>query len=460
MATEILIECPFCGSMSETDYQIMLHIENSHPENRSTLLGVDDQTQAAPISMPHDGDQYACCPLDGCGETVSFADLDSHINYHSEEYNSRRLDLDRSSNESKDQNKPHSHGTISPKHDRVRHETIVLNKRRHAEDPCFGSKSAWKGLLKKSQTPVKSGSSSQRNDKRKVKSELGPHANEKQMPIWLAKLLRDEDGKVKTINKIQNGELNKVEICPNMMVGVIPVLAQLLDQDKSSEYAYLCHPSVMHVSKLRREGGFCGYRNIQMLCSYVNATELQGHESFNSRIPSIFEIQDYIETAWDIDINPQGRFETGGIRGTRKYIGTPEAQAMFFSLGIACNAEGIRSDASKLAHEILFDTVERYFNNNCDKNESKLRQTLLPPVYLQHSGHSMTIIGFERKRDKSKNVIVFDPATRDNNNITTRIGQTFQHETPENLLKAYRKGVNYFKKYNEFELLKLTSLPS
>jgi zinc finger-containing ubiquitin peptidase 1 len=32
--------------------------------------------------------------------------------------------------------------------------------------------------------------------------------------------------------------------------------------------------------------------------------------------------------------NSAGRIETGGVRLTRKYIGTPEAQALFMSLGV------------------------------------------------------------------------------------------------------------------------------
>ena len=31
-----------------------------------------------------------------------------------------------------------------------------------------------------------------------------------------------------------------------------------------------------------------------------------------------------IERAWDMGFNVNGRIETGGICGTRKYIGTPE----------------------------------------------------------------------------------------------------------------------------------------
>lgn len=60
------------------------------------------------------------------------------------------------------------------------------------------------------------------------------------------------------------------------------------------------------------------------MTSYIVGVRSQGHGNLKDRIPSIFEIQDHIETAWDLGINSQGRTETGGIRGTRKYIGTPD----------------------------------------------------------------------------------------------------------------------------------------
>ena len=37
--------------------------------------------------------------------------------------------------------------------------------------------------------------------------------------------------------------------------GIVPVVEQLLRQSKSTEYAFLCHPAVQHISKLRGEGG-------------------------------------------------------------------------------------------------------------------------------------------------------------------------------------------------------------
>lgn len=92
-----------------------------------------------------------------------------------------------------------------------------------------------------------------------------------------------------------------------------------------------------------------------MMVSYIVGANAFGADHFGGKIPSIFKIQDFIETAWDHGINARGRIETGGIRGTRKYIGTPEvcrmqqcnshgrdpyqpvseqAQAVFCSLGI------------------------------------------------------------------------------------------------------------------------------
>jgi hypothetical protein len=60
------------------------------------------------------------------------------------------------------------------------------------------------------------------------------------------------------------------------------------------------------------------------LCSYIIGVRSQGYDRLSGNIPTIFEIQNYIEEAWDFGINAVGRDETGGIRGTRKYIGTPD----------------------------------------------------------------------------------------------------------------------------------------
>lgn len=65
-----------------------------------------------------------------------------------------------------------------------------------------------------------------------------------------------------------------------------------------------------------------------MLVSHIIGVGAQGQEHFNGKIPSILDIQMAIEHAWDLGINAQGRIETGGIIGTRKYIGTPDVSRL------------------------------------------------------------------------------------------------------------------------------------
>ena len=63
-----------------------------------------------------------------------------------------------------------------------------------------------------------------------------------------------------------------------------------------------------------------------MMVSYIQQTRSEGHDCFSSKIPGVLQLQNMIEQAWDSGINEVGRLETGGIRGTRKYIGTPEVR--------------------------------------------------------------------------------------------------------------------------------------
>lgn len=147
------------------------------------------------------------------------------------------------------------------------------------------------------------------------------------MPSWLLKQL--EMGAPTTVaNKIDHdGKLIRVESTANEIRHIIPVLAQLCEQDRTVAKAYLCHSDVRHVVKMSKEGGFCGYRNIQMMLSYIQDTKSPGHSHFPGKLPSILQLQDAIECAWDKGINAGGRVETGGIKGTRKHIGTPEVSS-------------------------------------------------------------------------------------------------------------------------------------
>ena len=137
------------------------------------------------------------------------------------------------------------------------------------------------------------------------------------MPHWLRQLL-EKGAKVSTDSQIsRDGRLIRTETVANEMRGIIPVLAQLCAQDDDVSRAYLCHPDVTCVVKMPKEGGFCGfvvlassnvafvltihsYRNIQMMISYIQKTRSEGYGSFTGRVPSILELQEMIEHAWDL----------------------------------------------------------------------------------------------------------------------------------------------------------------
>lgn len=140
------------------------------------------------------------------------------------------------------------------------------------------------------------------------KRELGPYAFERRMPDRIAKLIESESSRNKSVDQIT-------------------CLASLLELDVKVDVAYLCDPSVVHVSRVPREGHhFCGYRNIQMILPDPHP------------ICSIPDLQNMIEQAWDRGFNRHGRVETGGIVGTRKHIGASEV-----SFPISLTLQGVPS---------------------------------------------------------------------------------------------------------------------
>ena len=151
------------------------------------------------------------------------------------------------------------------------------------------------------------------------------------MPSRLKRLLEKGDVLVPRTRIAPDGKLLTCRMPENEVPDVIPMLGRLCGQDESVQRAFFCAPEVSQMLKVPGEGGFCGYRNIQMLVSYIRGTQAIGHEYFMQRTPTIFQLQDLIERAWDMGFGSSGRVETGGIRDTRKYIGTPEASRCMFN---------------------------------------------------------------------------------------------------------------------------------
>ena len=113
----------------------------------------------------------------------------------------------------------------------------------------------------------------------------------------------------------------------NSVSGVIEKLAALLQADKDVVDAYLCTNHVHQIYRIDGEGNhFCGYRNMQMLLSGLSSTT--SLPTFSGMLmagrPTILELQEAIEAAWEAGINAHGQVMTGGIAGTRKHVGASE----------------------------------------------------------------------------------------------------------------------------------------
>jgi hypothetical protein len=268
--------------------------------------------------------------------------------------------------------------------------------------------------------------------------ELGWHAHEKAMPAAL-------------LNRMKAGDAITV---PN----IISVLARLSAQDPSVTSAYLCHSGVQYITKTKREGSFCGYRNIQMLISYILGSKTKGMEFFSEGIPSILELQDLIEEAWDRGFNSEGRVETGGIRRTRKHIGTPEVQALFKGLSVPCKVGRYNNHGNLKAFDSLLDYAEQHFTTGFTSgSEIKVHGTDAPPIYLQRPRHSLTIIGFEIRTDGKRNLLVLDPGLRPSPRVVHAAKAVEKSAALEKRisLMPYRRGRWHLGGYKQFETLTL-----
>lgn len=333
--------CPFCPFTDQDADFVTQHIDFCHPEFGGAGFLSDSPPVASPRFSPSvgdDADKYVDCPH-GCGETVTSAELSNHLDLHVAEGMAlddagatpahsnvgASYEDDRSFDEddSFDMLNSHNGGKRGMQRDVSRANT-AKPQRPHDPPKTIGPDGA-----KRLGVRITYWYSTTQSLILSQRSELGPHAHEKKMPWWLRTMLEKGGRTSKQTQITSDGKLSRRETVENETDNLIPILARLCEQDKSVKRAFFCSPKVRHICKLSREGGFCGYRNIQMLISYLKKSRSYGHEHFPEKGPTILDLQDMIESAWDMGFNSVGRTETGGIKGTRKFIGTPEVG--FFS---------------------------------------------------------------------------------------------------------------------------------
>ncbi|OAA66219.1 Peptidase C78, ubiquitin fold modifier-specific peptidase 1/ 2 [Cordyceps fumosorosea ARSEF 2679] len=206
-----------------------------------------------------------------------------------------------------------------------------------------------------------------------------------------------------------------------------------------------------------------------MLISHLILATETGPRTFPDGVPSIFQLQDQIEAAWDHGYNSRGRDETGGIRGTRKFIGTQEvrvtaedclqrpranraqAQALFSYLKVNCSALRYQDSREISAVDQVFDAIESYYQCSLTKPEdarNKVQCTMLAPIYFQRPGHSLTVIGLQKTMHNERHLLVFNPGHRYKDTPPSLP----QRQRPD-VLEPYRLRAESLRKYSEFELL-------
>lgn len=473
--------CPFAVPPTDT-YVLELHFEQEHTPDSPFRIIDDPEALSLPavfepsesskpgdVTSDEDDDNYVLCPRPDCGEDVLLADLNDHLNFHAAE--SLTVDDEADTGHPKMQTLTEESTSsflqenfTSEVPDAPRHTHRKKIKRKRGSSSASEKSILSRSILNFIPFSAKFAANITKQPASSVRlgrAELGPHAWEDKMPKWLHRQL-EEGPKITMMNRIgRDGRLVKEENVQNETPGVIPILAQLSALDRSVKEAYYCHPSTLHIGKTPKEGGFCGYRNIQMLISYIQGARAQGHDEFPGRTPGILKLQDLIETAWDKGINEIGRQQTGGIRDTRKYIGTPEAQALFLNAQIDCAVDVFNDspDGQLQAHEQLFLGVEKYFQQAAIEDGSNVYKTLLPPIYMQQPGHSLSIIGFERRKDGTCNLICFDPMFHTSPSMHRLRGRKHLRSSRPEVMQAYRRTARQLRRHAAFEVLMLTAHP-
>ncbi|KAK4048925.1 hypothetical protein OIV83_004481 [Microbotryomycetes sp. JL201] len=231
--------------------------------------------------------------------------------------------------------------------------------------------------------------------------------------------------------------------------GLVPVLGTLLSRahkEGRTRAAYLASANTMHVgTRLMDAGWGCGYRNIQMFLSSVRHLDQYSTLSTTRplQIPSILDLQHIIEQAWSHGYDPEGAAHFGNkLVKSRRWIGTTEAYVALTWLGFRVQIYDFPKEKGSAGTNdalvasfcvLLFDTrvpddhrsqhwVVKYFSDESASKKSKnalsalmtssgqaVRMTKKEPLYLQHQGHSRTVVGVDVAKDGQGWLLLFDP---------------------------------------------------
>jgi zinc finger-containing ubiquitin peptidase 1 len=155
-------------------------METVHPEDgESPFVVKDDASITALIAFDDEAnDQYASCPVEGCGEALLLTELQSHIEMHEEEQDSGDDVSTRSSKKLKLE--PEIEAAFDTKLSHALRNLEDVNEQPASQIPSSdrqaAAKAAWKGLLKMPDSSSKAAqaASASKNPQRRLGVSLLP----------------------------------------------------------------------------------------------------------------------------------------------------------------------------------------------------------------------------------------------------------------------------------------------
>ncbi|KAL2084842.1 hypothetical protein ACEWY4_020360 [Coilia grayii] len=197
--------------------------------------------------------------------------------------------------------------------------------------------------------------------------------------------------------------------------GVMRALYDYFQREpRDTAHVWLCADAEHYSSSEGDKGWGCGYRNFQMLLSSLLKLEPYNNILFDMPIPNIPRVQGLIEEAWKQGVDPSGAAHFNNrLQGTRSWVGTTEIYSLFTSISVNARVVDFHKPTGQGGtHPHLFDWVKQYFSQSSTRNgrlPPRVVQTTMPPIYLQHQGHSRSVVGVEQKRNGSLCLLLFDP---------------------------------------------------
>jgi hypothetical protein len=270
---------------------------------------------------------------------------------------------------------------------------------------------------------------------------------------------------------VENGTENAVPT-----EGILPLL-DILELPRTRtccryrEAASMLTMPLLHIQQ--KDKWSCGYRNLQMLLSAfipllpsdhpyhqcVPASLKRSDLGVAVPIPSLKDLQEFLERGWQMGLDPRGAEHYGGnIVGKTDEVGAVEVCSMLASVRLdSVVVQFIKTDESR---RLLGPFVWSYFGKRagCDCLEPRMSASTaedlleyantLPkdevenlnctcpsvPLYLQWEGHSVSVIGIRKvEGDTDYQLLVLDPA-KDGNAIHERLSRAFELPTTQDAI--------------------------